>query len=125
MFYSGAAGAAALVTAMPMVLPYRAKTPWWAWLSGGVGVALVGTSIALAVTAPPEPSVSRVADPQGYVERATRTDAAFLTGITAAPLLAMPLVYLLRRGDKKAKAEIWPTAVAARHGGSIGVQGAF
>jgi hypothetical protein len=62
------------------------------------------------VTAPPTPDVSRVADPQGYVDRAERTDGAFLAGVSAAPLLSMPLVYLLRRDDKRGRAELAPKA---------------
>ena len=60
-------------------------------LNACVGLALAATSIAFAVTAPPTPDVSRVVDPQGYVDRAKRTDAAFLLGVTSAPLLTMPL----------------------------------
>jgi hypothetical protein len=43
---SSSAGAAALVAAMPLALPNRAKTPWWGWLSGGLGVGLAAFSIA-------------------------------------------------------------------------------
>ncbi len=125
MLYAGSAGAAALVAAMPLALPYRAKTPWWAWLSGGAGLALAATSIALAVTAPPQPDVSRPADPQGYVDRGRRTDAAFLAGVTSAPLLTMPLVYLLRRDDKRLNTELQPAITVHRQGGFLGVRGAF
>ncbi len=125
MFYVGSAGAAALVTAMPLALPYRAKTPWWAWLSGSAGLGLAATSIALAVTAPPTPDASRVADPQGYVDRAKRTDGAFLAGVSAAPLLTMPLVYLLRRDDKRARAELAPQLLVNRSGGFVGISGNY
>ena len=125
MFYVGSAGAAALVAAMPLALPYRAKTPWWAWLSGGAGVALAATSIGLAVTAPPTPDVSRVADPQGYVDRAIPTDGAFLAGVSAAPLLTMPLVYLLRRDEKRLRARLTPQITVARNGGFVGIEGRY
>jgi hypothetical protein len=125
MFYVGSAGAAALVTAMPLALPYRPKTPWWAWLSGGAGVALAATSIALAVTAPSTPAVSRVEDPQGYVDRAKRTDAAFVAGVSAAPLLAMPLVYLLRRDEKRTRATLAPQLAVSREAGLIALRGHY
>ena len=125
MFYTGSIGAGLLVTAMPLALPYRARTPWWGWLAGGTGLALAATSIALAVTAPPEPDVSRVVDPQGYVDRARRTDGAFLAGVTAAPLLTMPLVYLLRRDDKRRRAELTPEIVVSRSGGFAAIRGIY
>jgi hypothetical protein len=125
MYYTGSAGAALLVTAMPVALPYRTKTPWWAWLCGGAGVALAATSIALAVTAPSEPEVSRVEDPQGYVDRAKRTDAAFVAGVTAAPLLTMPLVYLLRRDDKRTRASLAPQLAVSREAGLIALRGHY
>lgn len=124
-FYVGSAGAAALVATMPLALPYRAETPWWAWLSGGAGVALAATSIALAVTAPPTPDVSRVADPQGYADRAKRTDGAFLAGVTAAPLLTMPLVYLLRRDTKRGRSDFAPQIIVHRDGAFMGIEGRY
>jgi hypothetical protein len=125
MFYVGSFGAGMLVTAMPLALPYQPKTPWWGWLSGGAGLALAATSIALAVTAPPTPDASRVADPQGYVDRAKRTDAAFLAGVSAAPLLTMPLVYLLRRDEKRGRAQLLPEIVVSRSGGFAGIRGTY
>lgn len=125
MFYTGVGGSAALITAMPLALPYRAKPPWWAWLSGGVGLGLAATSIALAVTAPAKPTESRPANPQAHVDRAKRTDAAFLAGITAAPLLTMPLVYLFRTDAKKPKAELNPGIYVHRNGGTLSLSGRF
>lgn len=125
MYYTGSAGAAALVAAMPLALPYRAKTPWWAWLSGGVGLGLTATSIALAVTAPANPEGSRVADPQGYVDRTKRTDPAFLAGMTAAPLLTMPLVYLLRRDEKRISVDLAPQVAARRRAAFVGIEGRY
>ena len=124
-FYVGSAGAAALVTTMPLALPYRSKTPWWAWLSGGAGVALAATSIALAVASPPKPDLSRAADPQGYVDRARSTDGAFLAGVSAAPLLTIPLVYLLRRDEKRGRAQLAPQIIVDREGGFMGIQGRY
>ena len=43
---TSAIGSAALVTAMPLALPNREKTPWWAWVSGGVGLGVAAFSVA-------------------------------------------------------------------------------
>lgn len=125
MYYTGAVGAGLLVTAMPLALPYHRKPPWWAWLCGGAGVALAATSITLAVTAPSEPDASRVADPQGYVGRAKRTDPAFATGVTAAPLLTVPLLYLLRRDEKRTRASLTPQMSVSRAGGFFAIEGRY
>lgn len=125
MYYTGAVGAGLLVTAMPLALPYHRKPPWWAWLCGGAGVGLAAASITLAVTAPSEPDASRVADPQGYVERAKRTDPAFATGVTAAPLLTVPLVYLLRRDEERTRASLAPQMVVGRAGGFFAIEGRY
>jgi hypothetical protein len=125
----GTAGAGLLVTAMPLVLPYEAKTPWWAWVSGGVGLAAAASSIALAITADPKPpdSCSSVGlDPEPCVNGGQQIDRAILLGVTAAPLLTMPLVFLLRKVEKKDKAtSVAPSILASRQGASIGLRGEF
>jgi hypothetical protein len=125
---TSSAGAGLLVAAMPLVLPYRPKTPWWAWLSGGFGLAATAGAIASAVTASPKPPQSckvNGPDPTACVERGRDTDRAIVLGMTAAPLLAMPLVYLLRRGDKKLSLRLKPVWTARRGGGAVGLQGVF
>jgi hypothetical protein len=120
-------GAAALVAAMPLALPNRAKTPWWGWLSGGLGVGLAAFSIAYGVSAEPEPATScsslaiDATDARACVKRAERVSLAVLTGVTAAPLLTIPLVYLLRRSD----ARLTPNVEVSRTGGYVSVRGAF
>ena len=121
-------GGGLLVAAMPMVLPVHSKTPWWAWLNGGLGVAAAVGSIVSAATAAPKPAEScefNGQDPTACVNRKRDTDRAILLGATAAPLLTMPLVYLLRRGDKKRKAEVQPRVLVSRQGGTVGVTGSF
>jgi hypothetical protein len=124
---TSSAGAAVLVTAMPLALPNRAKTPWWAWLSGGLGVGLAAFSIAYGVTAEPEPGTScsdlitDVEEARTCVKRGERITLAVLTGVTAAPLLTIPLVYLFRPSD----ANITPTVEVSRSGGYVSVRGEF
>ena len=126
---TGSAGAAMLVSAMPLALPYKAKTPWWAWLSGGLGVGAAVGAIVVGVTADPKPAAScSVVDnvnAEPCVDRGKQTDLAIMLGVTAAPLLTMPLVYLFRRGDKKLKTELSPGVEAHRSGGALSIRGKF
>ncbi|KPK16963.1 MAG: hypothetical protein AMJ62_03535 [Myxococcales bacterium SG8_38] len=125
---AGSVGGGFLVAAMPMVLPMHEKTPWWAWLNGGLGIAAAVGSIVSATTASPKPNEScevNGQDPTACVSRKRDTDRAILLGATAAPLLTMPLVYLLRRGGRKPKVEVRPRVVAGKRGGVVGVAGSF
>ncbi|MBW1755850.1 MAG: PEGA domain-containing protein, partial [Deltaproteobacteria bacterium] len=125
---SASVGGGLLVAAMPMVLPLHSKTPWWAWVNGGFGVAAAVGSIVSVTTASPKPAEScelNGQDPSACVNRTRDTDRAILLGATAAPLLTMPLVYLLRRGDRKPKVEVQPRVLVGRQGGAVGVTGSF
>ena len=127
MLVTSSVGAAAVVAAMPLALPKRAKTPWWAWLSGGVGVGLAAFSVAYGVTADAKPDTScsslRIAsrEAQMCVKRGEQTSVAILTGVTAAPLLTIPLVYLFRRDG----ARLTPGVEVSRAGGYVSVRGEF
>lgn len=124
---SASVGSAALVTAMPLALPERDKTPWWAWVSGGVGLGLAGFSIAWGVTAEAAPSSSCSAnnlnstEVRSCVNREKQTSVALLTGLTSAPLITMPLVYLLRPSRSKLE----PQVEVSRSGGYFGLRGRF
>ena len=124
---TSSAGAAALVTAMPLALPKKVKTPWWAWLSGGLGVGAAAFSVAYGVTAESEPGTScnsLITDPDDArtcVRRSEQITAAVLAGATAAPLLTIPLVYLLRPTDSK----LAPQVEVSRSGAYVGIRGEF
>jgi len=124
---TSASGSAALVAAMPLALPNRAKTPWWGWLSGGLGVGFAAFSIAYGVTAEPGPDTSCSSlvvdanDARACVKHAEQVSLSVLTGLTAAPLLTIPLVYLLRRG----KTKLEPSVELSRAGGYVSVRRAF
>jgi hypothetical protein len=124
---TSSAGAAALVTAMPLALPKKVKTPWWAWLSGGLGVGFAAFSVAYGVTAesgPGTPCDTLVTDPdeaRTCVRRSERIATAVLTGATAAPLLTIPLVYLLRPAESK----LTPEVEVNRSGAYVGIRGEF
>lgn len=128
LIITGSTGSAMLVTAMPLVLPYKSKTPWWAWLSGGLGLGLAAASIATAVTADPRPAQScsvNNLNPEPCTERGKQTDLAIMLGVTAAPLLTMPLVYLFRKSETKLAAKLSPSISVDRSGGALGVRGVF
>jgi hypothetical protein len=124
---SASVGGAALVAAMPLALPERRKTPWWAWVSGGVGLGLAGFSIAWGVTAEAEPPTSCSAQMLSSVEvrscvnRGKQTTLALLTGLTAAPLITMPLVYLFRPN----RAKLEPQVELGRSGAHFAIRGRF
>ena len=132
LVFTSIAGGALTTAAMPLVLPYREKPPWWAWLSGGLGVGAAVASIVSATTADSIPDgtnrcqqVSEAADAQGCVDRNRSTDRAIALGVTAAPLLTIPLVYLLRRSEKRGGASLTPELAVGRAGGSLGFRGEF
>jgi hypothetical protein len=120
-------GAAALVAAMPLALPKREKTPWPAWLSGGLGLGLAAFAVGFGLTAEAEPATScsafaiDSADALTCVRRGERVTGAILAGVTAAPLLTVPLVYLLR--PKGVNVE--PTVQVSRSEAYFGVRGLF
>jgi len=120
-------GAGLLVTSMPLALPKRDQTPWWAWLSGGLGVGLAAFSIAYGVTAESEPGAScssLLTDPtdaRTCVNRSEQISVAVLTGATAAPLLTIPLVYLFR----PSKSKLTPELEVSQSGGYVAVHGRF
>ncbi len=124
---TSSSGAAALVAAMPLALPNHAKTPWWGWLSGGLGVGFAAFSIAYGVTAEPGPDTSCASlvpdsnDARACVKHAERVSLSVLTGVTSAPLLTIPLVYLLRRTGAK----IAPGVEVSRAGGYVSLSGEF
>jgi hypothetical protein len=124
---SASVGAAALVTAMPLALPERNKTPWWAWMSGGAGLGLAAFSVAWGVTAEADPSggcstpTLDTTVTRACVKRGEQTSLALLTGLTAAPLITMPLVYLFR----PSRVALQPRVEVGRSGAYLGLSGRF
>jgi len=64
-------------------------------------------------------------DAQACVDRGRSISRAVMLGSTAAPLLTMPLVYLLRKDDKKGVTDLTPSLAAGRNGGYISIGGTF
>lgn len=109
---SASAGSAALITAMPLALPERDKTPWWGWVAGAGGLGLAAFSIAWGVTAEAEPGVgcetAELTSEQvrACFDRGEQVSLAVLTGLTAAPLLTMPMVYWFRPSRAKLEPQV-------------------
>jgi len=130
---SAATGGALTVAAMPLFLPYKSKTPWWAWLSGGLGLGAAVGSIVSGATAESAPAGNSncetqflsAAEAQTCVDRGRSVDRAIVLGATAAPLLTMPLVYLLRRDEQKLRASVTPSITFGPTGGSLTFRGRF
>jgi len=133
---AGPLGGAAATAAMPLVLPYRNKTPWWAWMSGGFGAGFLIASVVSAATAEGSTRDTPRNDcwnglsasdtvTQTCIDRGQQIDRAYLFGFTAAPLLTMPLVYLLRKPEKKTGLRLEPRITAGRTGGYFGLNGVF
>lgn len=126
------AGGALSTAGMPLVLPYRPKTPWWAWLSGGLGLGAATVAIVSGVTADKAPEGSSNCQlvvneevAKTCVDRERATDRAIVLGLTAAPLLTIPLVYLLRKDEKKHGTRVTPGVLVGRNGGALSFHGEF
>ena len=130
---TAATGGGLTIAAMPLLLPYRSKPPWWAWLSGGIGVGLAVGSIVSGVTAESVPAgnskcenpLESVEEAQSCVDRGRSVDRAIILGASAAPLLTIPLVYLLRRNEKKHGPSVTPNVALGPTGGSVSFRGRF
>ena len=138
MIGSSMGGSAGLIAAMPLALPDRSSTPWWAWMSGGFGIGFLVASIATAVTAESTRSqagaVACAAGSDPLVggiltdeckKRGRQTDLAILFGATSAPLLTMPLVYLFRKDEKKRGVTLTPNLAFGPSGGWVRIEGTF
>ncbi len=124
----GAVSGALATAAMPLVLPDEDGVPWWSWLVGGVGLAAVG--VASYFFATDGECYGNTALMSACTRRAPNALAGALLLEQAAPLLAVPITYLIR-------AAIGPTQGGARaadtgasldlgpSGGTLSVTGNF
>lgn len=95
---TAAFGGAATTAAMPLLLPNHARTPWWGWLSGALGLGLSGYAIyeGVTMTACSEPFLANESATRSCVARGQEAGRVALSIAGAAPLLTVPLVYLFR-----------------------------
>ncbi len=95
---TAAFGGVATSAAMPLLLPEYARTPWWGWTLGAVGLGLTGYAIyeAVTMTGCPEPYITDPSAVRSCVARGQEAGRLSLALAGAAPLLTVPLVYLFR-----------------------------
>jgi len=95
---TAAFGGAATSAAMPLLLPEYARTPWWGWTLGAVGLGLTGYAIyeGATMTGCPEPYIADPPAVRSCVARGQEAGRLSLALAGAAPLLSIPLVYLFR-----------------------------
>jgi hypothetical protein len=91
-------GGALLAGGLALALPERDGTPWWAWLSGGLGLATAGIGAALVVALPTCDDVAE--QRRACVNRGQGGQRSSFLVSAALPMLAVPLTYLLGRGSK-------------------------
>ena len=118
---TAAFGGAATAAAMPLLLPDYDRTPWWGWTLGAVGLGLTGYAIyeGVTMTSCSEPFIGDAGRAQACVTRGQEAGRLSLALAGAAPLLTVPLVYLIR----PLRAE--PTVSASRAGIVVQVRKAF
>ncbi len=88
-----ALGGVAASVGLGYALPARDGVPWPAWLSGVAGLGLLASGVVVGLGAH---SCGNIAsDRVGCVARGKSVDLAVLLSMTGAPLLSVPLSYLL------------------------------
>jgi uncharacterized protein with PIN domain len=95
---TAAFGGAATSAALPLLHPDYERGPWWGWAAGVLGLGLTGYAIyeGAAMTRCPEPFIADEAATRACVQRGQEAGRLALALAGAAPLLTIPLVYLLR-----------------------------
>lgn len=85
----GAPGGALLTLAMPFLLPSAARAAWWSYVAGGVGLAGVGLAAW-------QWAIDGTCVTTACARRNLTLDRGSMLGLSAAPLVAIPLTYLVR-----------------------------
>ncbi|MDQ3037457.1 MAG: PEGA domain-containing protein [Myxococcota bacterium] len=80
--------------ALPLLLPEEPDVPWWSWVIGaaGVGVATIG-AVEIATATPCDLTMRQ---DRACVDRAAPIDRGVVFLSMSAPLLTVPVVYLVR-----------------------------
>jgi len=116
LYFTGVISGAVATAGLPLLLPSEEGTPWWSWVLGVAGLGAVGGGIAaLAIEGSCVDQACTRREPLGAL-------GAHLLG-HGAPLLAVPLVYLLREvtgGD-----EVRVEASASPSGGHLAIGGSL
>ena len=89
------AGAGIGILSVMMALPRVSRIPWWSWLVGGVGVALVaagGVMIGLA-----DGCDNLAVDRASCVSRQDNVSLGAVLALSSLPFLTVPLQFLIQR----------------------------
>lgn len=116
---AGAIGSIALTAAVPFLLPKASNVRTWAWVIGGLGVAVVGTGIGYSIFE------RHCAPAAGVTESGCRrftADGTFgpLVSLHGLPLLGVPATYLIRQWQQPSSG-----IQLGLEGGVFSVRGSF
>ena len=86
-----------LASAVPLWLPERIEMPGWSWAVGalGLGLAVASATFFLSQGACIE------SDSLGCITQLSWAGAQLVTGALAAPLITVPMTYLIRQRAKR------------------------
>ncbi len=113
---SGIAGGALLGASLPLILPSEDGVPWWGWVAGGVGAGTAALGVVYLA------GEQECLD-EGCAQREPNDVLGALVLSHAAPLLAVPVVYLVRGASESDGATA--SVSLGPGGGSVSVGGAF
>ena len=117
----GMIGGALLTAALPFVMTDEDGTPWWSWVLGGVGVAGVVTGAVLTATAP---TCGNDRPTDACVSGTALADQGAVIAAMGAPLLSVPIVYLIRSAVGGAP-PVMPSVSASASGASLSLGGTW
>lgn len=123
----GWAGGALGIAALPFLMSDEDGTPWWSWVIGGAGVAVIAAGVAIALTST-GCGIERPTD--ACVGNTAMANAGSTIASMGAPLFAVPFVYLLREavGGSSARTTAGPISIGASaslDAGYVSVGGAW
>lgn len=114
-----AGGSLLAIAALPVLLPRRRGVPVGAWVAGALGLGLAAASIGTTLRRPGCRTFVGAANRSDCIEHEQLGDRAVIFASGAAPLLTVPLIYLLR------PARVSPEVAVARGGAWVSLAGAF
>ncbi len=118
----GIAGSLLMTAAVPLLLPKASSVPWWSYLLGGAGVALVGAgavelALRLRCIAPTSDG--------GCLERRNQSERGWLQIESGLPLIAVPVTHALRLAWGRKSGQIGPQVRADTDSVLFGAKGSF
>lgn len=103
-------GGAMAAAGLSLLVKERESVPWYAWVAGGVGVAVGGVALIHYLSAGGCDNLAD--DQQECIDQGQAGGRAAMLGAVAMPLVAWPIAALLRRTDIDLSVSVAPGAVA-------------